>query len=238
MAHSTSYVLSALLLSVFLVALALAASLPFKEAQRAGALHATLGLLTAQSAPPPLKQNCSTPEAIVATCKAFLESHEMVGERWGKPFHYYRPSLQKYGPYQWLWDSAAHQIVWAHLNVTNAVLSLRTLLSMQRPNGMIPQVIFWGPGNLVDRALLTLMWGQDQYQQMSQMPVTPFALRTIYEATHDVGLLREFLPPLVRYLYWWNADRNLFGDNLHSIIHGWEVCTPFFFVLVSPTHCS
>ena len=35
------------------------------------------------------------------------------------------PGLQKYGPYQWLWDGGSHQIVWTHRNVTNSILSLR-----------------------------------------------------------------------------------------------------------------
>lgn len=202
---------------------ALAASLSYEEAQSKDMLNVPRHSIEASLPDKTLVQNCTTPEAIVATCKAFLLAHEMVGGRWGKSYHYYRPGLEKYGPHQWLWDSAAHQITWARLNVTNAILSLRTLMSMQRPNGMIPQVVFWGPSSLADRALLTLMWGQDQYQQMSQMPVTPFALRSIYEVARNVSLLHEFVPPLVRYLEWWNTDRNLFGDDLLSIIHGWEV---------------
>ena len=39
----------------------------------------------------------------------------MIGHKWGLPFHFYRPSLQKYGAYQWLWDSGSHQIVWSAL---------------------------------------------------------------------------------------------------------------------------
>lgn len=51
---------------------------------------------------------------ILEACYSYLESHECSGERWGKRYYFYKPSMQKYGPYQWLWDSGAHQIVWSH----------------------------------------------------------------------------------------------------------------------------
>jgi hypothetical protein len=83
--------------------------------------------------------------AIIDTCYTYLEEHLMLGRKWGLDFHYYRPALQKYGPHQWLWDSGSHMIVWAHRNVTNAILDLKTMLQMQQPDGRIPEIIFWGP---------------------------------------------------------------------------------------------
>jgi hypothetical protein len=68
-----------------------------------------------------------------------------TGTKWDLPFHFYRPSLQKYGPYQWLWDSGSHQIVWSHRNVSNSIADLRTMLQFQQPDGRIPEIIFWGP---------------------------------------------------------------------------------------------
>lgn len=35
------------------------------------------------------------------TINQFLLSHQMIGTKWGLPYHFYRPSLQKYGPDQW-----------------------------------------------------------------------------------------------------------------------------------------
>jgi hypothetical protein len=78
------------------------------------------------------------------------------------PFHFYRPSQEKYSAdqvtthslthshthslfllsltyllftVQWLWDSGAHMITWSNKNVTNAVLDLRTMLQMQQEDG-------------------------------------------------------------------------------------------------------
>ena len=41
-------------------------------------------------------QKTSTPAEIAATCFAFLEEHLCAGEKWGKPFHFYKPSSEKY----------------------------------------------------------------------------------------------------------------------------------------------
>lgn len=46
-------------------------------------------------------------------------------------FHFYRPGLEKYGPYQWLWDSAFHMITWSRINVTNSILDIKTMLQKQ-----------------------------------------------------------------------------------------------------------
>ena len=43
-------------------------------------------------------QNTSTVPQIVSTAYDFLESHQLTGTKWGLPFHFYRPSLQKCTP--------------------------------------------------------------------------------------------------------------------------------------------
>lgn len=89
-----------------------------------------------------------TPEEgkLVEHVRVVLDSHLVEGEKWGMKYHFYRPGLEKYGPDQWLWDSAFHMIAWSRLNVTNAVLDLRTMLQKQvRKNARIPEMIFWGP---------------------------------------------------------------------------------------------
>lgn len=42
------------------------------------------------------EQKTSTPQEIAATSFAFLEEHLCTGEKWGKPFHFYKPSSEKY----------------------------------------------------------------------------------------------------------------------------------------------
>lgn len=49
-----------------------------------------------------------------------------------------------------------------------------------------------------------------------------WSLRAIYNATGNVTLLREFLPALVASQLWWQTTRMPDGDDLVTIVHGWE----------------
>jgi hypothetical protein len=170
----------------------------------------------------PVVQNTSTIAGIVETCHAFLQSHELIGEKWGKPFHFYFPSCDKYSMNQWLWDGSSHMISWSHLNVTNSILSMRTMLSMQQADGRCPEIILWGPSTVEGDALQLLMYSTLETVDLTQTPLIPFALRAIYNKTKDVSLLKEFLPKIVKYYDWWANTRAIDGDGLVSIIHGWE----------------
>lgn len=48
--------------------------------------------------------------AILDQCYSYLESNLCEGEKWGLPFHFYKPSTEKYSADQWLWDSGAHMM--------------------------------------------------------------------------------------------------------------------------------
>jgi hypothetical protein len=163
---------------------------------------------------------------VVAQCYSYLESHEVSGVSahpfsLGKPFHYYRPALTKYGPEQWLWDSAAHMTAWSHRNVTNALLDMRTMLSMQRADGRVPEQLYWADGDTSS----ALQYSEPCCADLTQMPVLPFALRAILNASApgDVpALARELVPPLVAYFRWWRDTREVDKDGLVAILHGWE----------------
>lgn len=118
----------------------------------------------------------------------------MLGEKWGLPFHYYRPSLQKYGPHQWLWDSCSHMMSWSHRNVSNSIADMRTMFQMQQPDGRVPEIIFWGHQSIEDLAMTELQYSNTKFVDLTQMPILPFALRAIYNATKDVALVQELLP--------------------------------------------
>ena len=55
----------------------------------------------------------------------------------------------------------------------------------------------------------------------TQMPVLPYSLRSIYQASGDKEHLKEFLYPLVNYFKWWRNTRDS-GDGLITAIHNWE----------------
>lgn len=162
-------------------------------------------------------QNTSTIAAIKDTCYAWLESHLCEGEKWGLPFHFYRPSLEKYSPDQWLWDSGSHQIVWTHRNVSNSVLDLRTMLQMQQSDGRIPEQIFWGPRDAAGEASILKQYSNTKVTDITQIPVLAHSLRSIYNQTHDKAVLQEFVYPLIAYFQWWRDTRDL-GDGLVVIV--------------------
>jgi len=166
----------------------------------------------------------STPEGfddVLRQCYDALEANLCEGVKWGLPFRFYRPSLQKYSPDQWLWDSGAHMIVWSHRNASNSVGELRTLLRMQQPNGFVPEEIFWGARTQLEDDALLLQWTSSRHSDITQFPVLPFALRAIHTASGDPALLSEFLHPLVRYMQWWRRERDD-GDGLVQMLHNWE----------------
>lgn len=156
--------------------------------------------------------------------KEVLDSHLVEGQKWGMNYHFYRPGLEKYGPDQWLWDSCFHMIAWSRLNVTNSILDLRTMLQKQvRKNGRIPEMIFWGPQSTGSILLNKLTLSDTSQTDISQMPMTPIALKRIYEQTNkSKAVLEEFLVRLIEYHGWWAHERQPDNDGLIVIIHPWE----------------
>jgi hypothetical protein len=105
-------------------------------------------------------------------------------------YHFYRPGLEKYGPDQWLWDSAFHMIAWSRINVTNSILDLRTMLQKQvRKNGRVPEMIFWGEQSRKDKLINKLLLSDTTQTDITQMPMLPISLKRIYQETKDKSLL-------------------------------------------------
>jgi glycogen debranching enzyme len=159
---------------------------------------------------------------IVEACYAHLESNLVEGENYGLKYRYYKPANTKYGPHQWLWDSGFHMIVWARRNPENAIADLRTMLSLQQRDGFVSEINKWK--GLLSRGerISGKFYSRPEFVDLTQMPVLAFALRSIWNATKDITLLREFVPKLVSYWTWWLRERDRDGDHLVSIIHPWE----------------
>lgn len=87
-----------------------------------------------------------------------LLSNECCGiSSWGQDFCFFRPAAQKYPPFQWQWDEAMHMVVWAHMDIGRSARSMRSMLSMQQPDGRVPHVIFWLPESGIEpRTALTM----------------------------------------------------------------------------------
>ena len=178
-----------------------------------------------------------TLKSLEDACYRHLESNLVEGEKWGLKYHFYRPAQKVYGPYQWLWDSGWHQIVWSHRNVENSIKDLRTMLQIQQSNGFIPEMIYWGKKLKSDKIFNTLtsyskktfknpdtgkIYKGMLWTDITQMPMLPYSLRAIWNKTQDLDLLKEFLPKIIKYFEWWDKERDPDKDGLVSIIHPWE----------------
>lgn len=105
-------------------------------------------------------------------------------------YHFYRPGLEKYGPYQWLWDSAFHMISWSRLNPNNSLLDLRTMLQKQNKKTFeIPEMIFWGKQSEKDKIINRLLNSDPTVTDISQMPMLAFSLERIYEELKNKAIL-------------------------------------------------
>lgn len=122
-------------------------------------------------------------------------------------------------------DSGAHQIAWTALgDVDQAVADLRSLLNFQLEDGRVPQQINWRSNRTWYDCFKALLgfYSTTEYNDLTQMPVLPYSLRSIYSATGDVAYLEEFVPKLVKFFNWWKTNRDLDGTGVVTILHPWE----------------
>ena len=97
------------------------------------------------------------------------------------------------------------------------------MLHFQQPDGRIPQMINWRHKRGLTDPLKPRLYTKHEYNDLTQMPVLPYSLRAIYAATgNDTAVLREFLPPLIKYFNWWKTTRDLDGTGVVTILHPWE----------------
>lgn len=133
-----------------------------------------------------------------------------------KGFRYTVPSSSAY-PYQWLWDSCFHSIIYTKFGELDCAKDeIRSLLSAQWENGMIPHMVYW-----VKPDKHNLQWGTDKNtSSITQPPMIAYAVRRIYEANKDKEFIREVFDRLDKYYRWLHTERS---DNyVLSIIHPWE----------------
>jgi hypothetical protein len=159
---------------------------------------------------------------LIEACYRCLKNNEMIGVKWGVPYHFYRPALTKYSASQWLWDSGWHMIAWSYRHPENTIAELRSMLKFQQPNGFIPQIIFWNTSRCSQiMRNLFLGYSNKECTPLTQMPMLAYSVRALWNATQNKELLREFVPKIVKYLEWWES-RDHDDDGLVSIIHPWE----------------
>lgn len=125
------------------------------------------------------------------------------------------PSPETY-PYQWLWDSCFHAIVLAELDPDAAIAELRSLLSRQLPDGMVPHLIFW-KGKLTRP--YNWGWGKGGTSSITQPPLIAYAAYRIYLHTRDTRFIRELLPAIYAFYKYLIDRRDPADHHLISIIN-------------------
>lgn len=125
------------------------------------------------------------------------------------------PSPSTY-PYQWLWDSCFHSIVLAKLEPEAAIAELRSLLSRQQSDGMLPHMIFWRPK-------LTrpyhIWWEKGGVSSITQPPMLAYAAWEIYEQTGRTDFLKEMFPQMAAFYRYLIQMRDPHDHHLISIIN-------------------
>jgi glycogen debranching enzyme len=123
------------------------------------------------------------------------------------------PSPSTY-PFQWLWDSCFHAIVLSQFNIDDAKKEIRSLLTHQFEDGMLPHMIYWEPASFV-----SIPWGKEHTSSITQPPLIAEAVWDIYERDKDAAFLKEVYTSLNRYYTYLISARDPRRNNLVGIIN-------------------
>jgi hypothetical protein len=158
-----------------------------------------------------------------AAARTLLERNTRTGAVGGRTFRFSIPADRAY-PFQWFWDSCFHAIVWARFDRERAADELRSLLVWQRPNGMIPHVVFW------DRSAVTVRkfwhYAESRGIPFVRMPRTSECVQppVLAQALERIGgdFVDEALEPVGRFYRYLARERDPDGDGLVSIVNQFE----------------
>jgi len=127
---------------------------------------------------------------------------------------YTMPSPETY-PYQWLWDSCFHAIIYSHFDPNRGKEEILSLLSKQFHNGMLPHLIYWRRGPVID-----IDWGQGRRtSNITQPPMIAYAVWRLFQKDQDVEFLKSIYPNLFHYYKYLLNERDPHQRNLLGIIN-------------------
>ena len=118
-------------------------------------------------------------------------------------------------PWQWLWDSCFHAVVWAHLGDPRAVAELTSVLTDQDADGFVPHLRYGiGPNPHAD------LWGRPGTSSITQPPMYGHATRVLVD--HGVTVGAEVLQRARRGLRFLLHERRRSPAGLVELCHPWE----------------
>ena len=138
-----------------------------------------------------------------------------------------KPGPYQY-PHQWNWDSALIALGLSHFDLPRAHLEIRSLLSGQWRDGMLPSVVYHSIPS--DYFPTPQFWQIENSPSAPSVPTTgitqPPLLATIVRMIHSRQPTPEFVqevyPALLRWHRWLHTERDADDTDLACIIHPWE----------------
>ncbi len=125
------------------------------------------------------------------------------------------PNPSRY-PWQWLWDSCFHAVVWAHLGDERAGVELAAALSSQAADGFVPHIRYAG-GAPVDHARL---WGRADASSITQPPMVGHAIAEMHR--HGLDVAPELVERATAALAFLLRRRRRSPGGLIQLCHPWE----------------
>ena len=118
-------------------------------------------------------------------------------------------------PWQWLWDSCFHAVVWAHLGDDRAVRELRSALSTQGDDGFVPHLRY-GDGPFPHASL----WGRKEASTITQPPMYGHAVAELFRL--GLPLDDELVWRAQRGVEFLLHQRRRTAGGLVELCHPWE----------------
>jgi len=111
----------------------------------------------------------------------------------------------------WNWDACFHSLAFRHVDPNLARNQLRTMLSCQLPDGMIPDPVY-------DEAVIADM-EHPLRAEVTKPPIMAWAALKLHETDPDLEFLQEIYVPLVRWNAWWSSMNDDDADGLAQYNH-------------------
>jgi hypothetical protein len=162
----------------------------------------------------PVELGRSTPTGPAAVPEGLRTLAETTMERHWRSDGYTSPNLDTY-PWQWLWDSCFHALIWARLGRTErAVEELAAALEPIDDAGFVPHMRYQ-----TDPQARADFWGRPATSSITQPPMYGHALAEMHRAGVDLpdALLARATAGL-RFL----LDRRVRTGGLIAVVHPWE----------------
>lgn len=138
-----------------------------------------------------------------------------------------KPGPHQY-PHQWNWDSALIALGLSHFDLPRALTEIRSLLSGQWQDGMLPHVVYHNSPS--DYFPNPAFWQIENSSDATNSPTSgitqPPLLATIVRRIHTRQSIPDFIgevyPALLKWHRWLHTARDADNSRLACIIHPWE----------------